>query len=432
MKTTLTIPQKCKVGFNTRKDTYTGKLGYIIMHDGKTWRKEASWENWREKYTNEEKLKEEKLKEFNQRVKQITDQYNYSIKNPVPLKGLDPYSYYRNKSLEEILKQQNLNNIKNFPFYTGNRSSDPTIEPVEFENVPIEGFVLNKKAGGYSSGWNHRQTVCRVYDPRGWEFEISISNLLYILESNNSIKGKGLDGKFVYSWDGKDLVLLPVDSPDYEEIDEFNKKIKSGLNVKQDDLEEGRVYLTKSGTKILYLGERYAINNSTKLYHNKVYLYLKTEYLERYEDHHLKTYINSYVNVVNSLPVLLEKKELMTEKYTEIIEKHDKVSGLKLTKDQGKIKNTYERITDPSVLNLDKIENWQELQDLCIKSKDKKIKLNAMRYNKNGSWGSKQFIKQIRLKLPNLGYEDYDLDSQALKDVFNTYEIYKKTTKIIT
>ena len=58
---------------------------------------------------------------------------------------------------------------------------DKEITPDDFENVPTEGFVLNKRAGGYKSGWNFRQTKCRVWDPRGFEIEISIENLLYIL-----------------------------------------------------------------------------------------------------------------------------------------------------------------------------------------------------------------------------------------------------------
>lgn len=137
----LNIPDKIKVGFQERGDTYTGKLSYVtyINKKGKL-AKEISWEGWRDK----------------------------------------------------------------------------KITPLELDNVPTEGFVLNKKAGGYSTGWNHRQTYCRVYDPRDFEFEISIENLLYILQECTSSKGKGLEGKFVYAWSGKDLVLLPVDSLDYK------------------------------------------------------------------------------------------------------------------------------------------------------------------------------------------------------------------------
>lgn len=55
-----------------------------------------------------------------------------------------------------------------------------------------------------------------MYDPRDFEFEISIENLLYILQECTSSKGKGLEGQFVYAWSGKDLILLPVDSVDYK------------------------------------------------------------------------------------------------------------------------------------------------------------------------------------------------------------------------
>ena len=102
---------------------------------------------------------------------------------------------------------------------------DEKISNEEFENVPTSGFVLNKKVGDYSSGWDHRQAYCRVYDPRNFEFEITVENLLYILENANSIKGKGLEGEFVYGWDGKDLVLMPVESPDYKQIVELLKRL---------------------------------------------------------------------------------------------------------------------------------------------------------------------------------------------------------------
>ncbi len=71
--------------------------------------------------------------------------------------------------------------------------TDDKIESHELENTPTSGFVLNKKVGGYDTGWNHRQTYTRVYDPRGFEFEIVIPNLLYILENTSCIKGKGLE-----------------------------------------------------------------------------------------------------------------------------------------------------------------------------------------------------------------------------------------------
>lgn len=115
MKTNIFVPQKIKVGFQNRENTYTKKLAFVIYYDAKgKLRQETSWEGWR----------------------------------------------------------------------------DEKIDPVEYENEPVSGFVLNKKVGDYKDGWNHRQAYTRVYDPRGFEFEITIENLLYILENTNSIKEK--------------------------------------------------------------------------------------------------------------------------------------------------------------------------------------------------------------------------------------------------
>src|SRR5574344_2684684 len=150
MKTQLYIPEKIKVGYNKREDTYSKKLAYVIYYDQKgVLRKETSWRNW---------IQEEM--------------------------GID-----------------------------------------DFDNVPTEGFVLNKGVGGarQSYGWNARNEYIRVYDPRGFEFEISVANLLWILQECTSIKGKGLVGEFVYSWEGKELVLLPVDTLEYKDCQSYTK-----------------------------------------------------------------------------------------------------------------------------------------------------------------------------------------------------------------
>jgi hypothetical protein len=123
-----------------------------------------------------------------------------------------------------------------------------------YENAPTSGFVLNKKVGGYSTGWNHRQTYVRVYDPRGFEFEINVPNLLFVLENATSTKGKGLEGEFVYGWDGTDLVLVPTDSPDYTELTKINKLRHAQEFIKAKDLKIGATYLSKDNTEHIYIG----------------------------------------------------------------------------------------------------------------------------------------------------------------------------------
>jgi hypothetical protein len=128
------------------------------------------------------------------------------------------------------------------------------IEPVNYDNVPTEGFVLNKKVGGTkeSYGWDTRQEYCRVYDPRGFEFEITIPNLLFILQECSSVRGKGLEGKFVYSWSGTSLVLLPVDCEEYRKSTGFTEL--QGKTVSAKELIPGATYITKKQEALVYVG----------------------------------------------------------------------------------------------------------------------------------------------------------------------------------
>lgn len=115
--------------------------------------------------------------------------------------------------------------------------------------------MLNKKVGGYRCEWaGFRQAYVRVYDPRGFEFEITVPNLLYILENTSSIKGKGLEGAFVYGWDGKDLVLVPTCSTDYDALRTINNLRFRGSSISAKDLKIGATYLTKDNAEVVYMG----------------------------------------------------------------------------------------------------------------------------------------------------------------------------------
>jgi hypothetical protein len=106
------------------------------------------------------------------------------------------------KKLAYIIYYDNKNQLRKQTSWESWR--DKAINSDEFDNVPTNGFVLNKGVGGnkQSYGWNTRNEYIRIYDPRGFEFEISVQNLLFILTESDCSKGKGLEGDFVYSWNG--------------------------------------------------------------------------------------------------------------------------------------------------------------------------------------------------------------------------------------
>lgn len=183
------IPEKIKVGYQSRGDTYTSKLGYVIYKEDEIWRKETSWLKWK----NDE------------------------------------------------------------------------IPHDEFDNVPTSGFVLNKRAGGYGQ----RMEYARVYDPRGFEFEITIPNLLMILTYCDSVKGKALEGDFVYTWDNTQLVLMPVTNPEYAEQKSFNSKTSK---ISKKDYKAGQYYIDKYNNKAIYIGYYYVYHNGSSLgYENSLY-----------------------------------------------------------------------------------------------------------------------------------------------------------------
>lgn len=131
---------------------------------------------------------------------------------------------------------------------------DKSIPSIDFTNEPTEGFVLNKGVGGqrYSYGWNCRSEYIRVWDPRDFEFEISVANLLFILRECSCNKGKGLEGKFVYAWDGTELVLLPECSTDYHNSRKFSDL--QHCSVKSKEMIPGATYITKKQDALIYVG----------------------------------------------------------------------------------------------------------------------------------------------------------------------------------
>lgn len=238
MNKNLYIPTKLKVGYQSRNDTYTGQLAYVIYYDNNNvLRKQTSWESWR----------------------------------------------------------------------------DSAIPTNDFDNVPTAGFVLNKKVGGYKSDWNYRQAHIRVFDPRGFEFEISVENLLFILAESNCDKGKGLDGDFVYAWDKTDLVLLPVNSLAYQNSTNFTSLTKaSAIGVKA--LIEGATYLDKDAMKCVFLGKRTVYGPQAcypyLFYYpdSKAYLFRKdSKYIKKLEDPscHLdySNLVNTFLNSTCGSPI---------------------------------------------------------------------------------------------------------------------------------
>lgn len=130
---------------------------------------------------------------------------------------------------------------------------DKKIEALELDNTPMLGYMLNRGVERYGYHGSGRSMI-RVHDPRDFEFEISIDNLVGIL-MNNDVSKRDIQGECVFAWAGPELILLPTNSEEYKSSQRYTEK--QSLKVSTKDLIKGATYVKKKDpekTEYRYLG----------------------------------------------------------------------------------------------------------------------------------------------------------------------------------
>lgn len=126
---------------------------------------------------------------------------------------------------------------------------DKKIPFQEFDNVPRSNFVLNKDVQRYGH-WSSNSKV-RVHDSRDFEFEIELSNMMYIL-MHSDVSKRDIQEECVFGWSGKNIVLVPVNSEEYQKSVEHTRKQEVEFSLK--NLVLGHTYSTKTNGNYVYLG----------------------------------------------------------------------------------------------------------------------------------------------------------------------------------
>ena len=146
---------------------------------------------------------------------------------------------------------------------------------------------------------------------RDFEFEISVANLLFILRECDCSRGKGLEGKFVYAWDGTELVLLPEVSSDYQNSKKYTEL--QGQVVYAKELIPGASYQTKKQEILVYLGkfDYHYITGSACI---------KTAKCKKYVFWNTKNFV--FLNDLKSIAVL--NSDTVVDNYAELVEKYSK------------------------------------------------------------------------------------------------------------
>lgn len=148
---------------------------------------------------------------------------------------------------------------------------DKDTEVLELDNIPQPNFILNKgvKRDGY---WGNGHSKIRVHDPRDFEIEISVDNLMGIL-MHSDVSKRDIEVECVYAWSGTELVLLPINSVEYQDSVAYTAKQDQKITAK--DFVAGYTYQAKkSDDNFIYIGHfewfewNHGYKHEGKLYSN--------------------------------------------------------------------------------------------------------------------------------------------------------------------
>lgn len=170
---------------------------------------------------------------------------------------------------------------KSVSYYTGQRdSNDRPINndvPMPKEYLPhviknelLEGFRITDDVK--RNGWNGGNVVWRIWDPRGYELEISSANLANIIDTVGIAAGGKIVGRCAWGRVGSNNVLIPENSDVYKKMIDDQKLLDNRKQlIAAKDMQPGDRVRTKTGEAI-FCGMVYAIVRNTK-YPNGNYRY---------------------------------------------------------------------------------------------------------------------------------------------------------------
>jgi hypothetical protein len=217
---------------------------------------------------------------------------------------------------------------------TRNKSS---LKAVVIDNTPVSGFRIADAArrGGWRST---KQTMIRIEDPRGFELEISVENMVRIMSENTVINGE-IMVPCMWGRDGTENVLLPTTSEPYQDAIKNTEREKQSVNLRsvkpgyRVELKDGRIGTYYGSFHVLNLTHhgRYEDDgiNSRFFRRNEKYsesyhfvIDSKKTYVVNIEPH--GTSKNSYIEKSRTLKVarILESNELTTAEAEKKINEH--------------------------------------------------------------------------------------------------------------
>jgi hypothetical protein len=123
------------------------------------------------------------------------------------------------------------------------------------DNKPMTGFRISRSQ--INAGWYQTPDYIRVEDPRGFEVDITIPNMI-MLTNNNILDNGEIMHECIWGRDNAINVLLPVNSVPYKEAMQNTDRQTTHVHVSK--LKLGDHVVLKNGMKGRYMGKLTAIS----------------------------------------------------------------------------------------------------------------------------------------------------------------------------
>lgn len=285
---------------------------------------------------------------------------------------------------------------------------DEKIEPIDINNVPTKGFIINKSVQRNNYHFGSGRSMTRIYDPRGFEFEISSDNLHGIIDHSNILMNE-IEVECVYAWDRTDLILLPVNSQQYKDsVVHTNKRNAKSISAKE--LVVGCEYsMRKEDRNVIYLGKYiYTYSNDVlKDYYGSLNCFNHSIYrtagkVNVFYDSNKETFItiqpSELAECINAIPdkniddIIKEYLNSKNGIYIEKIEIDLNFNSKEIIENRKTIIGTFEKIKGEDVLSM--IAGYAAVSD---GSKYKVLRV------------SKSYFATVKKGLPQLGV-NYDME----------------------
>lgn len=144
--------------------------------------------------------------------------------------------------------QKRKDSIDRSAAYSGRRQMNGII----IDNKPMIGFRISRSLRRL--GWDNRNTYIRIEDPRGFEIDISVANMI-MLTDNNLLENGEILRECVWGRDGNTNILLPVNSTPYMQAVTNTARVKSSVNSRT--VCAGDHVILKNGREGRYMGALY-------------------------------------------------------------------------------------------------------------------------------------------------------------------------------